>query len=105
MSHVDNVILTFSILEDANTLMGPINEWLQEHTHGHFGLGLMDLPGAYGGSKALETPLYVAAFNYLPEDDFLAMLRRQLWLEPAHVQVLIQRQHDDVLSVLTLEKP
>lgn len=104
MSHVDNVLLSFSILEDAPARMGEVNEWLSEcgTNPGMFGLELADVEQAYGGYKRLEAVVYAAAFNYLPEDDFLAALKRVGWEYPDEVQILIRRQHDPLFEILTL---
>jgi hypothetical protein len=109
MSHVDNVILTFSILEDeverdgsdVYPVMDAVNEWLRERIGQSFGPDLGGQHAAYGGHKALETPMFVAAFNGLPEDGFLALLATLPWEWPDDVQVLIQRQHDERFEILT----
>jgi hypothetical protein len=102
MSHVDNVILSFSILEDERPIMESVNEWLRAHVSGQsFGPDLVNADGAYGGAKCLETPLFIAAFNYLPEDAFLGFLRTLPWRCPGEVQVIVQRQNDDVFEILS----
>ena len=114
VSHVDNVILSFSITEDETpedengqsryVLMDQINAWLRENAgqRQEFGPELGYLHGSYGGAKCLETPLYIAAFNYLPESEFMDFLRSLPWREPDEVQVITKRQHEDVFVVLTL---
>lgn len=114
MSHVDNAILTFSILEESFDLdheaadhwplMDKINAWLRENAGGQqFGPELGSVQDAYGGHKALEAPLFVAAFNYLPEDEFLAFLRTLPWKYPDEVQYIVQREHDDTgFEIVTL---
>lgn len=111
MSHVDNVLLSFSIIEDSTDhaegpdtwpIMEAVNEWLATNAGGQqFGPDLGGfLEGVYGGSKFLETPLFLAAFNYLPEDEFLAFLRALPWKEPSEVQFIVKRQHDDLFEIV-----
>lgn len=110
MSHVDNVILSFSILEDSIEsereadrwpIMDQVNEWLREHVSGQsFKPELSSFHEAYGGRKVLETPLFVAAFNYLPEEDFLAFLKTLPWQYPEEVQFIVKRQHDELFEIV-----
>ena len=111
MSHVDNIILSFSIMEASvendfgpdYCVMARINGWLLEHASGQrFGPDLGYHFASYGGRKGLETPLYIAAFNYLPEDEFVAFLRTLPWREPENAQLLIKRQHEDRFVVLSV---
>lgn len=113
MSHVDNVILAFSILEDSRAggpgkpdewpIMDQVNAWLNEHaSRQRFGNELSFFESAYGGGKFLEAPMFVAAFNYLPEQAFLEFLRTLPWKYPREVQVIIRRQHDDLFEIVPL---
>jgi hypothetical protein len=114
MSHVDNVILAFSILEDSIelddpsepemwTIMDTINAWLRDNCRGQeFGPDVSSVGAAYGGNKVLETPLFIAAFNYLPESEFIAFLHTLPWEHPDEVQVLVKRQHDDFFEIVAL---
>jgi hypothetical protein len=107
MSHVDNVILSFSILEDSIELdewpiMDTINAWLRDHCGQEFGPDVCSVKAAYGGCKVLETPLFIAAFNYLPEWEFIAFLHTLPWEHPDEVQVLVKRQHDDLFEIVAL---
>ena len=72
MSHVTNLILSFSIGEDESSRVSEMN--LFENNGKGFELATADFereqnPGSrkiwYGGSKFLETPLYVGAYNHL----------------------------------------
>jgi len=59
-------------------------------------------PGWYGGSKMLETPLYVGAFNYFQEEQFIEHLRKIKWAEPECVQLIIKRQNDDRFEIINV---
>lgn len=100
MSVVDNVIFSFDIVEDAEPRIAEVNAWLIERTRQQFG---SELPGeTYGGSKYLETPLYIAAFNHFPESDFLDFLTTLPWRCPQHVQYIVKRQNDDVFHIVSI---
>jgi hypothetical protein len=109
MSHVDNVILSFSILEKSQChedgsrtwlIMEDVNAWLLKEIAQRFGPDIGGLADAYGGSKWLETPLFVAAFNYLPEAELLGLLRTLPWEEPAEVQLMVKRQEGELFEMI-----
>lgn len=113
MSHVDNVFFSISILEDSEpipdgadrwTLIERCNAWLRENAGGQqFGpeLGYFDL--AYGGSKFLESPVFVGAFNYMPEREFLAFASTLPWEYREQVQYIVRRQHTDLFEIVRLD--
>jgi hypothetical protein len=113
VSYVDNVILSFSRVEPEVAtetgrdyeIMDTINAWLLGVTGQQFGPDIGGRSDCYGGRKYLETPLYVAAFNYLPETDFVAFLRTLPWREPQHAQLLIKRQHEDRFEIIPVGAP
>jgi hypothetical protein len=94
MSEVTNVLLAFSILEDDDARIADVNAWL-EASCGHALKSVWDNRDCYGGGKAMEAPLFAAALNYLPLDQFLAHLRTVRWKEPDCVQLILRGQHDD----------
>jgi hypothetical protein len=102
VSHVDNVILSFSILEDAAAIMPQVDGWLGDRCGQRFGRDFGDSEDEYGGGKYLETPFYVAAFNYIPESDFIAFLRTLPWCCSADVQYIVKRQHSERFEIVTL---
>lgn len=115
MSVVDNIILTFSILEDSVELddgsdrwplLDRVNEWLVENASGQrFGKEINYCDGVYVSNKNLETPIFVAAFNFFLEDRFFDFLHTLPWEYPEEVQYIVQRQNDSVFSIRTLEVP
>ena len=119
MSVVSNCILAFSVCEDEGARIAEVNRFFRDNQRpfisadsGHLqhqdGLDEKDiivkLPrGWYGGSKMLETPLYIASFNGFDEKGFIAHLRTNVkWDVPESVQLIIKRQDDDVFSIITL---
>ena len=108
MSLVTNVILSFHLLEARSespdgeyryALMYPLNAWLTEQGYGPFG---PDADRVAGGTKHLETPLYVAAFNYLDVDAFMARLRTLPWEYPSAVQVFLQTQEENTFRLMAI---
>jgi len=105
MSVVSNVIFSFHISEDSYEKgdnitypnMEKINTWLQENKYGSFSV---DADVISGGRKHLETPLFVAAFNYFNLDEFCAFVRSLKWEYPGCVQIFIEEQEDDKFRLI-----
>lgn len=99
MSTVTNVILAFSIMEEDHEgiLLARVNEYFSAN---ELGRGFVPLASdSLGGTKALECPTFVGAFNCLGLLDFLAHLRTLPWLEPEFVQVFACRQDDECYAL------
>lgn len=94
MSCVQNVILAFSILEDRRAMVGEVNRILAALGQ----VGAFNLEQDYGGSKALERPTYLGAFNYLEVSAFVERPRALPWKEPSEVQVYVCDQHEDIYA-------
>lgn len=97
MSYVTNVLLSFSIMEDAEARVAEVNENLAEHSQGQK-LGDIWQSDVYGGSKYMEVPLYGAAFNYVEAARFIEAVRSASWKEPEHVRVYVCDQDDDAFT-------
>ena len=100
MSVVDNCILSFDICEDYEKIT-EINSFFNSvmHQKPFVNVDADFLPcGWYGGCKMLETPLFIAAFNYFPEELFLNHLKTLNWKYPENVQLIIKRQEEDKFS-------
>lgn len=102
MSYVTNTILSFSIMEDEEAMISLVNKYFSDGAYGQTQMGFIYPPGYgwYGGCKALERPTFVAAFNYMAEDEFLKHLRSLPWKEPEWVQVMLCRQNDEEYEML-----
>lgn len=86
MSHVDNVILTTSVI-DASRI---------EVVNAKFSSGGKFVACKYSaGTKALETNIYPGAFNYLNLDDLIFAIESVTWASPETVQLFIQGQDED----------
>jgi hypothetical protein len=104
MSHVDNVLLSFSIMEDQERRFSEVDTYLAGLKWGQFGPDLNDvhdreLGHAVGGYKSLETPLYVAAFNYADIDGLLHFMATLPWRHPESVQLIVKDQESDVFVI------
>lgn len=99
MSYVTNVLLSFSVMEDADGRVAEVNDHLAEHSRGQkLGDIWQSDPPVYGGHKCMERPLYGAAFNYVEVKRFIEAVRSASWKEPEYVQVFICDQEDDVFT-------
>lgn len=108
VSYVTNAIFTYSILEKdrareadlhlatARVFVHDINDRdaVEDCWHQYW-LRLDDNYDAYGGSKAMETQVFVAAFNYFDDVAFMAEVATIPWEHPAEVQLIAMRQEDD----------
>ena len=101
MSLVDNCILSFNICEDDEKII-EVNSFFNTRFQKPFvDVDANFLPiGWYGGRKMLETPLFIAAFNYFPENTFIDHLKTLNWKYPGDVQLIIKRQDDDIFSIV-----
>jgi hypothetical protein len=104
MSHVSNVILTFSIVEDSTEqddgpddypVLAPLNAWLAERQYGRH---LAEVGQHAGGCKRFESPLYAIALNYVGTQEFMDVVNALPWKYPEEVQVWVQGQHDDLFT-------
>lgn len=101
MSVVDNCILSFSILEDDEKISEVNSFFTLDNKKPFIDVDADFLPtGWYGGRKYLETPLFIAAFNYFRETDFIKHLKTINWREPGAVQLIIKRQEEDRFSIV-----
>lgn len=93
MSDVTNVLLAFSVLEDADERAREVNGWLGNREQPALG-NVWRTETAVGGGKRMETPLYAGAFNGFDLPAFFAYLRTVAWSKPEEVQVTVHGQHD-----------
>ena len=101
MSVVDNCILSFNICENEDEKIIQVNSFFNHR--GFISVENESLPtGWYGGTKMLETPLFVAAFNYFSEGLFINHLKTLNWKYPEEVQLIIKRQDDDTFSIVNI---
>ena len=93
MSLVTNIILSFSILEGNNIdVIEQINKGFEGTSAEGQGFRVPNDHNWYGGSKVLERPTFVAAFNYLDLDSLIRTLRGIKWKQPEFVQLFVCEQ-------------
>ena len=111
MSVVTNLILSFSILEDERSRVSEINFF--ENNGRGFELATADFerennPSSnktwYGGTKFLETPLYIGAYNHLDVEGLIEHLKIVNWEYPESVQLFLKEQESDKFRILELGK-
>lgn len=103
MSLVTNCILSFSILDDTEERMKEVNSFFDCKPLVSCDESLCR--GWYGGTKMLETPIYIGAFNYLPRYDFLNHISTIDWEYPEDVQLLLQEQDYNCFAVFRIPSP
>lgn len=114
MSHVTDTVLLLGACQEERMQrwLAIINAWTPAETIGpafrHKGLVSVDdaaLPrGWYGGSKALQCGIAIAAFNYLNIGGFIEFLRGLPWEadEDYSVAVAIKDEHEDKFTLHTI---
>jgi len=111
MSYVTNLILSFSIGEDEISRVDEINIF---HNNGRgFKLKSADFEREinqesnrawYGGSKFLETPLYIGAYNHLNIEGLIEHLKIVNWDYPEAVQLILKEQDSDKFRIIEIIK-
>jgi hypothetical protein len=112
MSEVTNLILSFSIAENKASKRSEIELF---HNNGRgFRLESADFEGEnnvwnvqttrrwYAGSKVLETPLFIGAYNHLDLDGLIEYLKTLEWEEPENVQLIVQEQHEYKFRIIEI---
>lgn len=105
MSEVTNLIISFSIEEDEKSRINEVNTFFNngrgfkiisaDFERGTNWLGKENRKRWYGGSKMLETPLYIGAFNHLDLEGLILHMKMIDWKEPENVQLILKEQHSE----------
>ncbi len=112
MSVITNLILSFSISEDEQSRVGEINTFFNNGrgfklVSADFERELADdyyeAKTWYGGSKYLETPLFVGAYNHLDIDGLIDHLKSVNWEEPENVQLILKTQDADKFEIIEIK--
>jgi hypothetical protein len=112
MSDVTNIILSFSVAEIESSRINEINTFANngrgfnlvsaDFEEGRNFMGRENRNRWYGGSKMLETPLFVGAFNNLDINGLVEHLRSLNWEEPENVQLIVQEQHEYKFKIIEI---
>ena len=107
MSEVTNLILSFSIGEDEEVRLKEVNSFRYRDLEmnlvsADFNKNMDGSTAWYGGTKFLETPLYIGAFNHFDLDGFISHLKKINWDQPENVQVIVKGQWDEKFKILEL---
>ena len=107
MSVVTNLILTFSISEDEDRCISDVNNY--EYQGLKMNLVSVDFDkdidngkSWYGGTKFMEAPIFLGAFNRLDIEDFKRYLRKVNWEFPELVQLIVKEQDDEKFRTVEL---
>lgn len=99
MSVVSNVILSFSIMEEADDRIKEVNDALPEGQR-FLMPDATDQAKFVGGSKFLERPTFLAAFNHVSERQLMDAVEAAAWREPELVQVFRCGQEEDLYAMV-----
>tara|TARA_R110000765_G_scaffold235758_1_gene338702 strand:- start:5579 stop:5920 length:342 start_codon:yes stop_codon:yes gene_type:complete len=113
MSEVTSLIISFSIGEDEKSRMNEVNLFLNngrgfkinsaDFEEGTNWLGKENRKRRYGGSKMLEIPLYMGAFNHLDLEGLIDHMKELEWEEPENVQLMVKVQESDKFEIFELK--
>ena len=105
MSDVTNLIFAFSGVDEDLRKMDEVNTYfVDKGTKPLVSVDDERLPRAwYGGSKYLETGLYLGAFNHLNLDEFIKHVRTISWEFPESVQIIVKEQEDMKFTIIDLD--
>ena len=97
MSQVTSLIITSSIIEDEDYLIEKFKEFKVNGTS--FSLVSVDdvrLPkGWYGGSKMIESLVFVGAYNKLNVQSLCLFMQDNIdWKSPESIQLMVKEPHD-----------
>jgi len=111
VSEVTNLIITFSVSEDEVSRSSDINSFFNNGRP--FDVVSADYESMrdphdkakrwYGGTKKLETPLYIGAINHLDMDALVDYLRMIGWESPELVQLMVKGENDSVFRIVSLK--
>ncbi|NEO83187.1 MAG: hypothetical protein F6J87_02835 [Spirulina sp. SIO3F2] len=107
MSWVTDILLIFSIGEffdedeepEKLLALATINDWLITNDF----TSLTNLDQHVIGGKGMQACVYGGAFNHFRTQDFIKVVKSQLWKQPQSVQLLIQDEDDEYFTMHTIK--
>ncbi len=112
MSVVTNLILSFSTSENEIIRIEEINTFSNNGrgfklVSADYERQFADEPYGvqtwYGGSKYLETPLFIGAYNHLDINGLINHLKTIHWEEPENVQLILKTQDSDSFEIMKIQ--
>ena len=102
MSHVTDVILTMSLLEEAGDddrcpAVDVLNIWLSERNKGE----LKRVDDFAGGGKAIQAAVFMGAFNSLEIPEFVAAVGAAPWEDRGRLALFVKDEHDERFTDMT----
>lgn len=107
MSSVTDTFLLTSVMFDPDDnahdakVIDNIQDWLGRNCNQQL-KRLDSNDRAYGGSKVMQAGVWVGAFNYLPLDEFIRMLKGQKF--GVSTQLLYQREEENGFTLVQIEE-
>lgn len=96
MSNVTDVVLTTGLEESAAA--GTVNAWLKAHGYGE----LLEVTDGVRSNKAMQTSVYIGAFNYLDLKGFRQCVTAAPWEDPDMVRFFYKGEHDACMRFGTI---
>lgn len=97
MSRVSNVILTYHILEEEDVIDKAVRQLKCGDVQLFESIDSDELPkGWYGGSKMMETRIWLGAINHMLREDIVELINTVPWEYPEYVQVFVKEQEDNL---------
>jgi len=104
MSEVTNLILTCSSAEKEIVIRNEIEKFKNRNLS--ISIVSVDndmLPkGWYGGTKYLESIIFLGAYNYLDLENFIKHLKLIQWEYPESVQLIVRKENEDRFEMINL---
>lgn len=104
MSHVTDVILTVSLLEqndvypaDVYPAVEALNTWLSERDKGE----LKRVDSFAGGRKAVQAAVFMGAFNFLDIPEFVAAVAAAPWGYRDGLALFVKNEYADRFTDMT----
>lgn len=95
MSHVCDVLILASVMDEDSGAIGAVEAWLVEHRYAEVANALRRVDGNAGGFKAMQATVWAGAYNYLDIPAFLAAVWAAPWDSSEYVQVALKDEHDE----------
>src|SRR4051812_16229166 len=96
MSYNTEVVLLTGEDEDVG-IVERLNEWLLERCRASF----KKVSKYSGGRSKPRTAVWMTVANYLPRDDFAALVRSAAWSEPLRVQLYYRSESEMTFTDMT----
>ena len=100
MSEVTDIIIT-TFLDDGGSLDDHLNI---DILSGKTGIYFVKASDETGGNKQMQADVFLAAVDYMEEDNFVKIFKTIIWEYPECVQLYLKREYDDLFECIKLQE-